>query len=138
MNKLLLWMLLLLPLCGAVASYLTGRKNKKKRDFVVVAVTLAEAMGAAGLLIFELVAGSVSTRVENVLGLGIHFTTDGFRVTYLPVDKDGRIRLDALKEALCEETILVSIMYVNNEVGSVQPIEEAAQIIKKNKKKSQI
>ena len=55
---------------------------------------------------------------------------EGYRVTYLPVDKDGRIRLDALKEALCEETILVSIMYVNNEVGSVQPIEEAAQIIK--------
>lgn len=55
---------------------------------------------------------------------------EGFRVTYLPVDKDGRIRLDVLKEALCEETILVSIMYVNNEVGSVQPIEEAAQIIK--------
>ena len=55
---------------------------------------------------------------------------EGFRVTYLPVDKDGRIRLDALKNALCEETILVSIMYVNNEVGSVQPIEEAAQIIK--------
>ena len=55
---------------------------------------------------------------------------EGFRVTYLPVDKDGRIRLDALKNALSEETILVSIMYVNNEVGSVQPIEEAAQIIK--------
>ena len=55
---------------------------------------------------------------------------EGYRVTYLPVDKDGRIRLNALKEALCEETILVSIMYVNNEVGSVQPIEEAAQIIK--------
>ncbi len=55
---------------------------------------------------------------------------EGFRVTYLPVDKDGRVCLEALKEALCEETILVSIMYVNNEVGSVQPIEEAAQIIK--------
>ena len=55
---------------------------------------------------------------------------EGYRVTYLPVDKDGRIRLDTLKNALCEETILVSIMYVNNEVGSVQPIEEAAQIIK--------
>ncbi len=55
---------------------------------------------------------------------------EGFRVTYLPVDKDGKIRLNALEEALCEDTILVSIMYVNNEVGSVQPIEEAAQIIK--------
>ena len=55
---------------------------------------------------------------------------EGFRVTYLPVDKYGRIRLDALQEALCEETILVSIMYVNNEVGSVQPIQEAASIVK--------
>lgn len=55
---------------------------------------------------------------------------EGFRVTYLPVDKDGRIRLDALKEALCEDTILVSVMYVNNEIGSVQPIEEAVRIVK--------
>ena len=55
---------------------------------------------------------------------------EGFRVTYLPVDKNGRIKLDALKKALCEETILVSVMYVNNEVGSVQPIEEAVQIVK--------
>lgn len=55
---------------------------------------------------------------------------EGFRVTYLPVDRDGRIKLQALKEALCRETILVSIMYVNNEVGSVQPIEEAVQIVK--------
>lgn len=55
---------------------------------------------------------------------------EGFRVTYLPVDRYGRIRLDALKDALCEDTILVSVMYVNNEVGSVQPIQEAAGIVK--------
>lgn len=55
---------------------------------------------------------------------------EGFRVTYLPVDENGRIRLDALKEALCRDTILVSIMYVNNEVGSVQPIEEAVKMVK--------
>ena len=54
----------------------------------------------------------------------------GYRVTYLPVDEYGRIRLDALKEALCDETILVSVMYVNNEVGSVQPIAEASAIVK--------
>ena len=54
---------------------------------------------------------------------------EGYRVTYLPVDAYGRVKLDALQEALCPETILVSIMYVNNEVGSVQPIQEAASIM---------
>lgn len=55
---------------------------------------------------------------------------EGFRVTYLPVDRFGRVKLSALQEALCPETILVSIMYVNNEVGSVQPVDEAAGIVK--------
>lgn len=55
---------------------------------------------------------------------------EGFRVTYLPVDENGCIRLDALRETLCKDTILVSIMYVNNEVGSVQPIEEAVKMVK--------
>ena len=55
---------------------------------------------------------------------------EGFRVTYLPVDPYGRIELEALKEALCDETILVSVMYVNNEVGAVQPIDEAVRIVK--------
>ncbi len=60
---------------------------------------------------------------------------NGFSVTYLPVDRYGRIRLEALKEALREDTILVSVMYVNNEVGSVQPIQEAASIVKAYNKK---
>lgn len=54
----------------------------------------------------------------------------GFEVTYLPVDEKGVISLDALREALTPDTILVSIMYVNNEVGTIQPIDEAAALIK--------
>lgn len=54
----------------------------------------------------------------------------GFEVTYLSVDKDGVISLDELQDAVREDTILVSIMMVNNEIGAVQPIEEAAKIIK--------
>ena len=54
----------------------------------------------------------------------------GFEVTYLPVDQHGLIHLEDLKQALKEETILVSLMYVNNEVGTVFPIEEVKKIIK--------
>lgn len=74
----------------------------------------------------------ITSSIEHpaILNTMHHLEEEGFRVTYLPVDKYGCVKLDALKEALCEDTILVSIMYVNNEVGSVQPIEEAAQIVK--------
>lgn len=55
---------------------------------------------------------------------------EGFRVTYLPVDENGIVVLKELEDAICEDTILVSIMYVNNEIGSVQPVEKIAEIIK--------
>lgn len=57
---------------------------------------------------------------------------DGFDVTYLPVDKDGIIKLDELKKALRKDTILVSIMYANNEIGTIQPITEIAKILRDN------
>ena len=59
---------------------------------------------------------------------------EGFRITYLPVDENGIVKLDALKEVLCPETIMVSVMYVNNEIGSVQPIEEISKIAKEYNK----
>lgn len=54
----------------------------------------------------------------------------GFAVTYLPVDAYGCISLEDLQEAMCSDTILVSMMHVNNEIGAVEPIEEAARVIK--------
>lgn len=54
----------------------------------------------------------------------------GFDVTYLPVDGDGRIRPEDLKQALRPDTILVSIMHVNNEIGTVMPVETCAKIIR--------
>lgn len=55
----------------------------------------------------------------------------GVEVTYLPVDRSGRISLDELKRSLRPETFLVSIMTVNNEIGTVQPIRDAAKIIRR-------
>ncbi len=54
----------------------------------------------------------------------------GFLVTYLDVDQNGIISLEQLREAVTPETILVSIMYVNNEIGAVEPIAEAGKVIK--------
>lgn len=54
----------------------------------------------------------------------------GFRVTFLPVGIDGKVDLDKLREELCDETILVSTMAVNNEIGTIEPVEEIATIIK--------
>ncbi|NLZ81515.1 MAG: cysteine desulfurase [Clostridiales bacterium] len=65
-----------------------------------------------------------------------HLVEEGFTVTYLAVDKDGRINPKDLEEAICEDTILVSIMYVNNEIGSIQKIEELTAITKKKNPKT--
>lgn len=54
----------------------------------------------------------------------------GFRVTFLKVDKKGKVDLEHLKESLCEDTILVSTMAVNNEIGAVEPIAEIGAILK--------
>ncbi len=56
----------------------------------------------------------------------------GFEVTYLPVEKDGRISLDDLRRAITPKTILISIMYANNEIGVVQPIREIGKIAKQS------
>lgn len=60
----------------------------------------------------------------------INLEEQGFRVTFLPVDSKGVVSLEKLREELCDETILVSIMAVNNEIGTIEPIEEVAKIIK--------
>ena len=57
---------------------------------------------------------------------------DGFEVTYLPVQKDGRVNLDELKAAIRPTTILITIMYANNEIGVINPIAEIGKIAKEH------
>ncbi|MFB5087973.1 cysteine desulfurase family protein [Psychrobacillus sp. PGGUH221] len=74
----------------------------------------------------------ITTQVEHhaVLHACEQLEREGFEVTYLPVNEEGIIKVDDLKNSLRDDTILVSIMFGNNEVGSVQPIREIGQLLK--------
>ena len=74
----------------------------------------------------------ITTQVEHAsVANTMKFLEDnGFEITYLGVDHDGRISLEELKAAMRPDTILVSIMQVNNEIGAVMPVEEAGRLIK--------
>ena len=73
----------------------------------------------------------ITTAVEHpsVKATASFLEEQGFRITFLSVDSRGQISLEDLKEALTPDTILVSIMYVNNEIGTIQPVEEAAKLV---------
>lgn len=74
----------------------------------------------------------ITTQIEHhaVLHACEKLEKEGFEVTYLPVDKTGRISIAQFQEALRDDTILVTMMYGNNEVGTTQPIKELGQLLK--------
>ncbi|MGI6206115.1 MAG: cysteine desulfurase NifS [Anaerovoracaceae bacterium] len=77
----------------------------------------------------------ITTKIEHhaVLHSCEELEKEGFEVTYLNVDHDGIISLDELKAAIRPDTILISVMMVNNEMGAIQPIEEIGKIAKEHK-----
>ncbi len=84
------------------------------------------------------VAESYSSKGKHIITLSIEhhavlhtcqfLETKGFEVTYLPVEEDGIVDINKLKAAIRDDTILISVMFANNEIGSVQPIEEIGKI----------
>lgn len=128
----------------------TGRAARKQLD--LARDSLARSIGAQPN---ELIITSGGTEADNLAILGAayayqdkgkHIITSsiehhavlhaceflekhGFRVTYLPVDSNGFVSVESLSEALQEDTILVTIMYGNNEVGTIQPIKELAEVV---------
>ncbi len=74
----------------------------------------------------------ITSSIEHhaVLHTCKYLEKNGFRVTYLPVDKDGLVNPEEAGKAITPETILISVMHANNEIGSIQPIEEIGRIAK--------
>lgn len=74
----------------------------------------------------------ITTKIEHpaILETTEYLKKQGFDITYLNVDKQGVVDLEQLKNSLTHETIIVSVMHTNNEIGSVQPLEEIGKIIK--------
>src|SRR3989441_1715514 len=71
---------------------------------------------------------TVRTEHKATLDTAKRLERQGFEVTYLPTDKDGRISAQQLREAITDKTILVSVMLANNEIGTVQPIAELGEV----------
>ena len=72
----------------------------------------------------------ITTKIEHhaILHTGEYLEKRGFKVTYLDVDEDGMVSLEELKKAIRPETILISVMYANNEIGTIEPVKEIGEI----------
>ena len=113
----------------------TQLKCKPKEIIFTSGGTESNNMAFIGTAIANRRAGKhvITTRIEHA---SVHepmayLEEMGYDVTYLPVDSTGRVSVEELENAIREDTFLISIMYVNNEVGSVQPIEQIGQMLKK-------
>lgn len=113
----------------------TQLKCKPKEIIFTSGGTESNNMAFIGTAIANRRAGKhvITTRIEHA---SVHepmayLEEMGYDVTYLPVDSTGRVSVEELENAIREDTFLISIMYVNNEVGSVQPIKQIGQMLKK-------
>lgn len=129
-----------------------GREARKALDESRAIIARELGVSDASQIIFtaggsEADNHAIKGTVEALKGKGNHIITSsiehhavldacrslekqGFNVTYLPVDQDGRVHVEDLEAALTDQTILVSIMHANNEVGTIQPIKEIAEILR--------
>ncbi len=98
----------------------------ESNNLAIIGTAMANARRGKHLITTQVEHPSVAKPMQ-------YLEEQGFKVTYLPVDERGVVSLKALEEAICRDTILVSTMFVNNEVGAVMPVEEIARLIKRKK-----
>ena len=139
---------------NASSIYSIGRKNKAVLD--EKRAQIADILGAKNREIYFTSGGSesdnwaikgvalgnshkgnhiITTKIEHhaVLHTCQYLEKHGFEVTYLPVDENGLISLKDLEEAIRPTTILITVMFANNEIGTIEPIKEIGQIARKHK-----
>lgn len=137
------------------ASSVYGFAGKSKEAMTNARETIAEALGAKANEIYFTAGGSeadnwalkataeayktkgnhiITTRIEHhaILHACEWLEKNGFEVTYLPVDENGVVKIEELKKAIRPETILISVMFANNEIGTIEPIKEIGEIAKEH------
>lgn len=109
-------------------------KVNEKEIFFTSGGTESDNMALIGCALANSRRGKhiITTQIEHpaILKTCAYLESIGYRVIYLPVDACGRISLSDLQKAMCPDTILVSVMHTNNEIGALQPIAEAGALIK--------
>ena len=138
---------------NASTIYSLGAESKKAMDHA--RQTIADSLGAKPEEIYFTAGGSesdnwalkataeayaskgkhiITTKIEHhaILHTCEYLEKRGFEMTYLNVDRDGLISLDELKAAIRPNTILISVMFANNEIGTIEPIAEIGEIAKKH------
>ena len=129
--------------------------SKNKDEITKQREVIAEALGAKGNEIYFTAGGSesdnwalkataeaykdkgnhiITTKIEHhaILHTAEYLEKNGFEVTYLDVDENGVVNLEELKAAIRPETILISVMFANNEIGTIEPIKEIGEIAKEH------
>ena len=107
---------------------------KKNEIYFTASGTEADNMAIKGIAYKNKSKGNhiITTKIEHhaILDSCKFLETQGFRITYLNVDKNGFINLEELRESITDKTMLISVMFANNEIGTIEPIEDIAQIAK--------
>lgn len=102
--------------------------------------TESDALAVLGVMRLRPGAHMITDTIEHhaVLSNAEMLEKEGYAVTYVPVNKEGFVDVDAVEKAIRPDTVLVSIMYANNEIGTIEPIEDIARIIKRVRKERMV
>ena len=95
----------------------------ESNNLAIIGAAMAKRRAGKHIITTNIEHASVSATMEFL-------SKEGYEISIVGVNQDGMVNLDELKDTLREDTILVSVMYVNNEIGTIQPIEEISKIIK--------